>query len=163
MLPVADMPWHMCFMVHEFSQLRRVKLSFFVCVALQIYLAGVDIDAATSCAPRPTGSKPISYCDDTKLPVEANSGGVWNWLKDAWSNTWRSGKLLPADGHLANSHSINKKTGKMVPGVWHGRHPIATHWEMEPPHGSSYFWYHRCYPVSFLNLRGRAYPFLFSQ
>jgi hypothetical protein len=79
-------------------------------VALQIYLAGVDINAATSCAPRPAGSQPISYCDGTELPVEANSGGVWNWLKDALSNALISGKLLPADCHLADSHSNNKKT-----------------------------------------------------
>jgi hypothetical protein len=39
-------------------------------------------------------------------------------------------------GSSLGTSSFQSSGGKMVPGVWHGRQPIATHWERGPPHGS---------------------------
>jgi hypothetical protein len=48
---------------------------------------------------------------------------------------------------------------KMVPGVWLGRQPIATHWGRGPPHGSQ-SWCHRCLiPSQFPQSKGVSFPF----
>ena len=39
-------------------------------------------------------------------------------------------------GSSLGTSSFQSSGGKMVPGVWHGRQPIATHWGRGPPHGS---------------------------
>jgi hypothetical protein len=72
------------------------------------------IQEAASASPPPPAA--LSPCRCRRLPLHKRL-------------CWRLHQRL-------GTSSFQSSGGKMVPGVWHGRQPIATHWGRGPPHGS---------------------------